>query len=188
MKKTAVCIALIMVFIAVGLRAEDMPKNLKFQSEPLTLANQESDESQFLAEYIPPQKNFDNYDHMFALFFYKGLETKAAEAAAQKLAEVKARKEKGDSLAGGIVYTKKSASKEAVLDFTVSEGGIVENNIMFFKNTPKGLLLVKYVQRFYEEGKTMTDVKKFTKQLKEKRQAVVDELSKKGWPLPDMAQ
>lgn len=167
---------------------ESVETKIKFLGKELIQKENKATAEQFIAEYIPNGENFDNFTVMFAVYFYKG-HTKSAELEAKaKIAEIKVRKANGDKVANGRVGVKDAG--QAVADFVLSSGLIIEHNVMMFKSLKNGLLIHKFVRRVYrgKGASASPKVKKFFSKIKRDRAAITKELERKDLPVPGIAK
>ncbi|MBN2754527.1 MAG: hypothetical protein JXR81_06630 [Candidatus Goldbacteria bacterium] len=190
MRKSIVFVLLFsFLFIASSVNRE-YTKEIKFQDETFVRASLESNNGQFLAEFIPEDTTFKNFEKMVAVYYYKGDLGSAKSQAFAKHEEIKQRNADGDPIANGVVYVKEDDTQQAIYDFVLSdkEWTIAERNVMLFKNEPEGMLLVKYVERMYLEDKNNEDMKVFFEKILKNRQSIVDELTETEWQIPDLGR
>jgi hypothetical protein len=128
----------------------DLPKTLTVLGQKLELKEaQTAPSGEMLAEYVPAGETLDNWTRMFAVRVYPGKVT-AEQAAALKSQEIAARRAHGDYLANGTAFAKGDAR---VVDFLLSEGPIVEHDIIKYAPSGGGRLASYQLARRYYKGR-----------------------------------
>jgi hypothetical protein len=125
----------------------DLPQTVTILGETLTLKNTKPGSGEdVLGEYIPAGQTFDNWTSMFAVRIFHGRLT-PDQAAQAKRSEIAARRAGGDVMANGVVLAK---GDTRVVDFLMSQGHVVEHNIIKYSQYIDGRLAgYQLAHRFY---------------------------------------
>jgi hypothetical protein len=182
------CLCLVGLVAVVGSPRADagnkteprLPKELTMLGQKLSLKNAKSTEAGFVAEYIPKQETWENWTLMLAVRTYTAALT-PAQAVAMKAEEIAGRKAQGDAIANSMTFRKTDATREVhVIDFLMSQGPIVEHNIMSFSKRPDGRLAsYQLARRYYRDEIEAVDrirFEAFVTEIKTERDTFIQEL------------
>jgi hypothetical protein len=164
----------------------NMPQNMNFGGSELVRKNIEHNSTTSMAEYFPKTEAPDNFSKMYVVYFYPGHRGEPEIEAGNKKLEIKLRKDKGDIFANADVYKKESGV--TIVDFTLSEGSLVEHNVMILRKKKGGLLVQKYVRRIDLKQNSDKENRKFFELTGDDRPRVFHELETANLPVPPMAR
>ncbi len=178
---------------ALGLKESPLPNKITILGQELSLKEQKDNGSQgFIAEYIPSDKTWDNWNLMFAVRFVPG-ENLDPETSARGTAANILEKRSIDPIANAAVLTSEKG-KGALVDFVVSSGGktntlpnIIEHNIWRFFKSKKGLVSYQIARRVYSSQSSGKEMRAFLKDIAKLRSLLVQELYNPKLPMPNVA-
>jgi hypothetical protein len=156
-----------------------LPKTASLLDKSLVLKSQESSSSEDLvAEYIPAAETLDRWTLMLGVRIFN-LKLTPAKAAQMKAQEIAARREQGDVMANSASFAKDGTT---VVDFVLSQGPIVEHNVMSFSTLPDGRLVsYQLARRYYQKDPSAgveDGLRAFMGEIKTKRDAYVKEVER----------
>lgn len=156
-------------------------KSIKILGTTLVLKEEKKTETQYLAEYLPAIETFDDFTKMFAVWGYLDGTNAVAQAKA-KIQFVNARKAT-DPVANYKLY--QTEDKRSIgLDFLISEGGVMEQNVWYFTDVKGGALSYQYARRRYE-GKSPQSAVDFINETPEVASKVLTYFKNKALPRPE---
>jgi hypothetical protein len=113
----------------------------------LVLKEEKKTATQYLAEYIPEGETFQNFTKMFAV--WGRLDGSDAQFQVKAKTQFVSSRKGKDPVANFNVF-QSDDKKMFGLDFLISEGGMMEQNVWSFQNVKGGVLAYQYARRHYE--------------------------------------
>lgn len=147
---------------------------------PFVLKEEKKTATQYLAEYVPEGENLKDYSRMFAIWgLLNGSDAQSQVKA--KIQFVKSRQGK-DPVANYSLFQNNDKNMFG-LDFLISEGGLMEQNIWTFQNVKGGVLAYQYVRRHYD-GKSAQSGSDFIREIPSVRNQVLTFFNTTTLPRP----